>query len=56
MLQISDNYDLSGSNTFRMKASCRRFISYDSIQDLASIRPDRTRIPHGRRQQHTPHR
>lgn len=39
MLQISDNYDLSGSNTFRMKASCRRFISYDSIQDLASIRP-----------------
>ena len=32
-----DNYDLSGLNTFRMKARCARFVEYDSVSELENM-------------------
>lgn len=37
MIRIEDNKDLSRRNTFRMKVSCRRFVEYDSLEDLFSL-------------------
>ena len=36
-MKIAQDYDLSGHNTFRMKAKCARFVEYDSAAELESI-------------------
>lgn len=40
MLRTTDNYDLTGRNTFGMKVRCSRFIEYDSAQDLMDLCSD----------------
>lgn len=37
IMRIEHGYDLSGSNTFRMKASCSCFVEYDSVSELESL-------------------
>lgn len=37
MIRRHDDFDLSGHNTFRIKARCACYIEYDSIEDLSSL-------------------
>ena len=37
MLTVTDNFDLTPHNTFRMKVSCAKYIEYDNADDLASL-------------------
>ena len=37
MINIRENFDLSGLNTFRMKVRCALFVEYDKAADLAEI-------------------
>ena len=36
-VKVFDNYDLSSSNTFRMRVSCARYIEYETVEELQSI-------------------
>lgn len=36
-MQIFENYDLSGHNTFRMKARCACYVEYDNAKELESL-------------------
>jgi len=37
MMRRTENFDLSGKNTFRMKASCACYVEYDSASELESL-------------------
>ena len=40
MVTVREDYDLTGSNTFRMKVRCARFVEYDKASDLSDLNFD----------------